>query len=165
MDPKRIKTPESALRSLMDRCAKCETATGDALRTLARWGIEPTEQQCILQKLIEEGYIDNRRYAAAFVREKMNLSRWGRYKIEAALRMKRVDKEAIAEAMTQVEPDALQAKLEDQLRRKLRSVKAKNAYDLRGKLLRFGTSLGFDYSAVCEAIERITPDPEEEREE
>ena len=49
----------------------------------------------------------------------------------------------------------MSGKLEEQLRRKMRTVKAKNSYDLRTKLLRYGAGLGFDFSEVSDLVERL----------
>jgi hypothetical protein len=40
-------------------------------------------------------------------------------------------------------------------------VKAKSAYELRGKLLRYGLGLGYDYDVVTQAIEKVCADAEE----
>ena len=37
----------------------------------------------------------------------------------------------------------------------MRTVKAKNSYDLRTKLLRYGAGLGFDFSEVSDLVERL----------
>ena len=83
---KREKTIEEALASLMRLCARAERSSGDALRLMNNWGIKKEAQNSILQRLTSERFIDDKRYAEAFVREKMALSAWGRYKIIAALK-------------------------------------------------------------------------------
>lgn len=145
---------------MMNLCARSEKSTGDARRLLLRWGVEPTEHEKIIRKLESEKYIDDRRYAAAFVREKLNLSGWGIYKIKSALRAKQVAEAVIDEAMGEVDNEAIGVRLEDQLRRKMRSVKATNSHDLRAKLIRFGMSRGFDFDRVCETTDRVLRDSE-----
>lgn len=155
MEPKVTKTPEQALRMLMNRCAKAECCLFDVRRSMSRWAIDKADQQRIVDRLVSEKFIDERRYAAAYVREKVNLSRWGIYKIRAALRAKCIDELVITESLGEVDPERLTDKLDDLLRRKRRSVRAANDYQLRGKLLRYGTSLGYDFESVNDAIGRI----------
>ena len=89
------------------------------------------------------------------MREKATLSRWGSYKIRSGLRTKQISEETIAEAVAQLDAHDMSGKLEEQLRRKMRTVKAKNSYDLRTKLLRYGAGLGFDFSEVNDLVERL----------
>lgn len=149
------KSPEQALNLLMNRCAKSETCTSDARKALYRWQVPVESHQTILDQLTAQKFIDDSRYAAAYVREKATLSRWGSYKIRAALRAKQIDEETVNEALAQLEEHDMMGKLEEQLRRKLRTVKAKNAYDLKNKLLRYGVGLGFDFSDVSDQIEQL----------
>lgn len=149
------KSPEQALKLLMNRCAKSETCTSDARKALYRWQVPVESHQTILDQLTAQKFIDDSRYAAAYVREKATLSRWGSYKIRAALRAKQIDEETVNEALAQLEEHDMAGKLEEQLRRKLRTVKAKNAYDLKNKLLRYGVGLGFDFSDVSDQIEQL----------
>lgn len=149
------KSPEQALNLLMNRCAKSETCTSDARKALYRWQVPVESHQTILDQLTAQKFIDDSRYAAAYVREKATLSRWGSYKIRAALRAKQIDEETVNEALAQLEEHDMTGKLEEQLRRKLRTIKAKNAYDLKNKLLRYGVGLGFDFSDVSDQIEQL----------
>ena len=74
---KRAKTADEAFASLMRLCARAERSSGDALRLMQNWGVAKEEQYRVLQRLQSERFIDDRRYAEAFVREKCNLSAWG----------------------------------------------------------------------------------------
>lgn len=145
---------------LMDRCAKSEVAVSDARRSLVRWGIAAADSQRIVDTLLRERFIDERRYAGAYVREKVRLSRWGIYKIRASLRAKQVPETLIEEALAQADPQFMRGKLEEQLRRKMKTVKARNGYELRGKLLRYGTGLGFDFETVGDLVDRLVGEQE-----
>ena len=95
------------------------------------------------------------RYAEAYVREKLNLSRWGVRKIRAALKAKRIPEQTIDEALAQADPHKLGSKLEESLRRKMQGIRTASDYQMRGKLLRYGAGLGFDYDEVSDAIDRL----------
>ena len=140
----------------MNRCAKSETCTADARKALYRWQIPAEAHQSIIDQLTSLKFIDDSRYATAYVREKASLSRWGEYKIRAGLRNKQIDEETINAALSQLEEHDMTGKLEEQLRRKMRTIKAKNTYDLKNKLLRYGVGLGFDFSDVNDLIDQLT---------
>lgn len=150
----RTKSPEEATASLMRLCARAEKCSGDALRLMRRWGVAAEEAQKVLQRLVSERFIDDRRYAEAFVREKSRLSGWGEVKIAATLRTKGIKSDIIATAMAQMEGVDSGEKLLSQLRRKTQSIKYKDAYDLKAKLVRFALSRGFTYDDVLPAVER-----------
>ena len=158
---KREKTPEQALRSLMNLCVKAERSEFDVRRLLERWGIAAEERQRIVDTLVRERFVDDRRYAEAYVREKVRFSGWGRFKIRAALRAKRIDESIIEEALGQVDGASMREKLEHRLQMKMARTKARDEYDLRGKLIRYGTGLGFDTDTVLEVVEDLLAERKE----
>ncbi len=122
---------------------------------MARWGVEPSAREEILERLLKEKFIDDERFATAYIREKINLSGWGERKIAASLRAKGVAKEIFAPLLEELDRESLAERLAAKLKRKASTVKGENAYQKRGKLLRYGLSLGYDYQMVTEAIEQI----------
>ena len=151
------KTAQQALQSLMRLCARSEKSTGDALRLMRTWGVPEAEQRGVLDKLLTNRYIDNRRYAEAYTREKSNLAGWGERKIAMQLRLKGVERETISAVLAELmTDDGKQERLRDKLERKLRSIKATNDYELRGKLLRYALGLGYDYDVAIDVVEEVT---------
>ena len=159
---RRTKTPEQALTALMRLCARAEKSTGDARRLMRDWGVDERAQEEVLRKLTEQRFIDDVRFAEAFVREKVNLSGWGAYKIRAALSRKGIDRQTIDRALAGVDPAQNAERLRQQLARKMRSVKAATAYELKTKLMRYGLSLGFDYESVSDAVNAMIKNTDEE---
>ena len=158
---KRTKTPEQALASLMNLAAKSEKCSADALRLMRGWGVAEGDAQRVLQRLISERFIDDSRYAAAFVREKINLSGWGAYKIAAALRRKGIDGATIAAAMAENGDVDMSDRLMQLLERKVRIAKAKNSSDLRAKLFRYAAGQGDDFSTIKRCVERVVKGEEQ----
>lgn len=153
---RKTKTAQQALQSLMRLCSRSEKSTGDALRLMRTWGVPEAEQRGVLDKLIADRYIDNRRYAEAYTREKSQLAGWGERKIAMQLRLKGVEREAISAVLAELmADDSMAERLHEKLTKKLRTVKAANDYELRGKLLRYALGLGYDYDMAVEAVERV----------
>ena len=159
---KRTKTPEQALASLMRLAARAERSSGDAMRLMSRWEVEPSRRQEVLRKLVEMKFIDDRRYAEAFVRDKMRFSGWGAYKIRAALRAKGIDAAIIDDALAQNDDGNTGDRLRGLLERKMRSVKYATPYELKTKLMRYGASLGYDFETVADAVAQTVRNTEEE---
>ena len=147
------KTAQQALQSLMRLCARSEKSSGDALRLMQQWQVPQSERQGVLDKLLKDRFIDDGRYAEAYVREKSCLSGWGARKIAMQLRQKSVNQSVIAEALKQLDSDTELPRLVEKLRRKARTTKYSSDYELRGKLLRYALSLGFDYDLAQRAVE------------
>ena len=155
MNAPKTKGFDEALNALMARCARAETCVFDARRLMSRWGVPAPEQEDILTRLLRDRFIDEERYAGAFVRDKLNFSRWGARKIAEALYQKRIPAPLVRQAMEQAEGVATADRLVLDLRRKNSTIKEENPYKRREKLLRFGTSRGYEYETVVEAIERV----------
>ena len=152
---KRTKTPEQALASLQRLCARAERSSGDALRLMATWEVDKSRRYEVLQKLISDKVIDDRRYAEAFVREKTSLSAWGEYKIRAALRRKGIDEKIINAALGDIDSETNIERLTQRLARKVKSIKYETPYQLKTKLLRYGLSLGFQMEQVMASVEQV----------
>lgn len=152
------KSAEQALAALMRLCARSEKSSGDALRLMRTWEVAEGARQSVLQKLIDQRFIDDRRYAEAYTREKSSLAGWGKRKIALQLKQKGVSRDIVDEVLASLNTDEQSERLADKLRRKMRSTKASNQYELRGKLLRYALSLGYDYDMATSAIDGIISD-------
>ncbi|MBR2428810.1 MAG: RecX family transcriptional regulator [Alistipes sp.] len=152
---RKTKSAQQALQALMRLCSRAEKSTGDAMRLMRTWGVPEAERQGVVDTLIAQRFISNRRYAEAYAREKSSLAGWGPKKIAMQLRAKGVEREIITEVISQYDYDTHRERLTERLRRKLRTTKAASEYELRGKLLRYALSLGYDYDTAMASIESI----------
>lgn len=158
----KTKTPQQALQSLMRMCARSERSSGDALRLMKRWGLADEDARKVLARLQAERFIDDARFAEAFVRDKLNLSGWGAYKIKMTLRTKGVSKEIIDEVVAPMFAETNMAeRLEEIMRRRMRTLRYKSAYDAKTKLIRFAASRGYDLDEAVECALKIVGDVEE----
>ncbi len=153
---KKSKSAEQALQSLMRECARTERSSGDALRLMKRWGLSDEDAAKVLARLQAERFIDDSRYAEAFVRDKLNLSGWGAYKIKMALRTKGVSKDIIEEVVAPMLAETdMTERLEEIMRRRMRTLKYSSSYDAKTKLIRFAASRGYDMEQAIECASRI----------
>ena len=157
---KRGKTPDEALAALMRLCARAEKSEGDARRLMRGWGVAEKDAEQVLARLVRDRFIDDSRYAEAFVREKLRLSGWGEYKIRTALQRKRIDRALIDAALAEADRSGMDERLRRQLERKARTAKYTTQYELKTKLIRYGLSLGYDYETVVEAASGLVTDTE-----
>lgn len=159
MQTKRTKTAQQALQSLMRECARSERSSGDALRLMKRWGLSDEDAQRVLARLQADRFIDDGRYAEAFVRDKLNLSGWGAFKIKSALRAKGVSNDIIEEVVSpMLEATDMAERLEEIMLRRMRTLKYKSPYDAKTKLIRFAASRGYNMEEAIESASRVVKD-------
>jgi regulatory protein len=135
---------DTALKKAMALCAGREMCRSEIRQKLTSWSVQESDTERIIAKLVKEKFIDEERYSSAFVRDKFRYNKWGKVKIISALKMKNIPGEIINNAVGSIDEETYMTALRDMISSQRRKVKAKNQYDLKGKLLRFGLSRGFE---------------------
>ena len=145
-------TADEILYKLAAKCSTSEQCLSDVESKLAKYDLTEEERTRILRHLVEEKYIDDRRYAEAFVRDKYRFNKWGRIKIAQGLRMKGIDSKTISTAMKAIDEAEYLDILRDLIKAKRKSTRGKNDYEINGKLVRFATGRGFEYAAIRQCM-------------
>lgn len=156
--PKRTYTEAQLLQRMAALCSRAEYCEADIVAKLQAADASEEAISRIMARLIGEHFIDNHRYALAFVHDKSEFSGWGRRKIEFALHRKGIEQSIISEALDTLNNSATEEQLRQLLKQKNKSINAPNAYTRRGKLIRFALSRGFDMAI----IQKCLPDSDEE---
>lgn len=146
-------TPQQAVARLESICARAEHCTSEVLQKLYSWKLSVDVSRKIISHLQRNRYIDDRRYALAYARDKFMFSRWGRLKITQGLMAKRINRDFIAEVVDEaINEDDYRETLIDLLRHKARTIADVDGYELRLRLLKFGVSRGFEAAVVSSVI-------------
>lgn len=149
-----VKDPLKVADRMMALCSRREYCRKDILKkVMTALDGDVAKAQEVVGKLVEERYVDDRRYAAAFARDKASIAGWGAAKIRYMLAAKGVDREIIASALEEVDVSRADARLEKLMENKARSLK--DDPQRRIKLLRFGVGRGYAYEEVSSMIDRI----------
>ena len=157
---KKEMTEQEAFLQLAALCAQAEHCEQEMRDKLKRWGIDESAQDHIIERLIRERYIDNERYARAFVKDKIRYNKWGRRKVQQALWLKRIDKDIQQRVLDEIDDQEYLSVLRPLLKQKRRSVKAESDYELNQKLVRFALGRGFTFDIIRQCL-----DVDEEMEE
>ena len=145
-------TTDEILYRLAAKCSVSEQCLSDIEAKLSRYDLTEEERTRILRHLVEEKYVDDRRYAEAYVKDKYRFNKWGRIKIAQGLRMKGIDNETIKSAMEAIDEEEYQEILRDLIKAKRRSTRGSSEYEINGKLIRFATGRGFEFAAIRECL-------------
>ena len=143
---------EQGLQRAAALCSQSECCVADITEKLLRWGISREDSNRIVDRLIDEKYIDESRYAIAYVRDKVRFSHWGRVKIKSMLRMLRISEPDISNAFDLFDEDEYLAVLEGVIETKRRSLPEADSYASRVKLIRFALQRGFEMHEITKFI-------------
>jgi len=135
---------KTALTRAMSLCAGNEHCSSEMHTRLESWGLNSEDAGRIIDSLVKENFINDKRYAEAFVSDKFRHNKWGRVKIAALLRARRLPPELIASALETLIEDHYRQTLREILASHRRVTRAKSPFEMKGKLLRFGLSRGFE---------------------
>jgi regulatory protein len=109
---------EQALQKLKHFCGYQERSHQEAKEKLYSFGLRKRDVEEAMSQLIEEGYLNEERFAIEFAGGKFRIKQWGRVKIAYALKQKRVSAYCIAKAMDQIDEEHYQRVLEKLAQRK-----------------------------------------------
>ncbi len=145
-------TADEILYKLAAKCSVSEQCLNDIEAKLSRYDLTEEERTHILRHLVEEEYIDDQRYAEAYVKDKYRFNKWGRIKISQGLRMKGIDNETIKSAMEAIDEEEYLGILRDLIKAKRKSTRGASEFEINGKLIRFATGRGFEFAAIRECL-------------
>jgi len=145
-------TEQGAYLQLAQLCARSEHCQHDMLEKMRRWEMSDEAQAHVMQRLISERYVDDERYARAFVRDKILYNKWGRRKVEQALWQKHIDDDIRQRVLDEVDDEEYVNVLRPLLKQKRRTLKATSDYELNQKLVRFALSRGFTYDVIRQSL-------------
>ena len=146
-------TEQEAYLQLATLCAQAEHCEQEMRDKMKRWEIDETAQNRIIDRLVKERYIDNERYARAFVKDKIRYNKWGRRKVQQALWMKRIDNDIQQRVLDEIDDKEYLDVLRPLLKQKRKSTKAANDYELNQKLVRFALGRGFTFDIIRQCLE------------
>ena len=135
------------------RCSQKEYCRSEITQKLRTKGATPAEIEALLKRLEAERYIDEERYARAFVSDKFRFDHWGRIKIAYALRQKGIDTNTIDDALAQIDDADYRRSLADFIALRRRTTKADSTYALNQKIARAAITRGFEPQMVFDALD------------
>jgi len=148
-----MKTEQEAYLTLAALCARSEHCQWEMLEKMRRWELDDAAQARVMARLVKERYVDDERYARAFVKDKVRYNKWGRRKVEQALWQKRIDDDIRERVLDEVDEEEYLNVLRPLLKQKRKSIKAGNDYELNQKLVRFALGRGFTYDIIRQCID------------
>lgn len=146
-------TEQEAFLQLAALCAQAEHCEQEMRDKLKRWELDTAAADRIIARLQKERYIDDARYARAFVKDKIRYNKWGRRKVEQALWQKRIANDIRQQVLGEIDENEYLDVLRPLLKQKRRTTKAENDYALNQKLVRFALGRGFTFDLIRQCLD------------
>ena len=146
-------TEQEAYLQLAALCAQAEHCQQEMRDKMRRWELDETVQNRIIDRLIKERYVDDERYARAFVKDKIRYNKWGRRKVQQALWQKHIDTDIQQRVLDEIDEKEYLDILRPLLKQKRKSIKAESDYELNQKLVRFALGRGFGFDIIRQCLD------------
>jgi regulatory protein len=159
------KTEQEAYLQLTALCAQAEHCQQEMRDKMKRWDIDPAVQDRIITRLVKERYVDDERYARAFVKDKIRYNKWGRRKVQQGLWLKHIDADIQERVLSEVDDSEYLSILRPLLKQKAKGIRAENDYERNQKLVRFALGRGFTFDIIRQCLnvdEDMNPEDDED---
>ena len=141
---------DAILKKVLHYCAYQDRCTQEVRMKLATFDMPDSEKDKIVKLLVDEGYLDDERYASTFVRSKIHLKKWGVNKIRMALKIKGIGDEIIANALSEIDPEIYREELIKVL--KAKKINESDPYKRKAKLAQYAMQKGYEPRLVWDVI-------------
>ena len=155
------KTEQEAFLTLAALCAQAEHCQWEMTEKMRRWELPEEAQARIMERLTKERYVDDERFARAFIKDKIHYNKWGRRKVEQALWQKHIAEDIRQQTLDEVSNEEYLDVLKPLIKQKRKTIKAKNNYEMNQKLMRFALSRGFTFDIIRQCIDVEDTDEDE----
>lgn len=149
-----IVTTFQALEKLQKYCVYSDRSQFDARKKLKEWQIEETPAESIIATLIEDGFLNDERYAISFASGKLRINHWGKVKIKFALRQHQISERCINNALRALDLDEY-AQIAEKIARQKYTQTSGTATVRKFKTIQFLFGRGFEAELSNEIVNLI----------
>lgn len=134
----------------MTYCSHSEKCITDLQHKFKLWDVPESYWESIIETLISEGFIDESRYASAFVNDKIKFNSWGKQKVRYHLVQKGLASSVISACLSDF-PDDEYYTIAHRLVAKKHQLLSGDA-QMYNKIVRYMAGKGFEYELVSHII-------------
>ena len=149
-------TPKQAKVKIAKFCTYQERCHQEVSDKLFSYGLLPNDVEEIIYELIQEDFINEERFAKAFVRGKFNYKKWGRIKITQELKKRKISKYCINKGLAEINDEKYQTVLTEILIKKIAKQTEKKVYQKNYKAVQFAMSKGFESELAWSIVKSTT---------
>lgn len=153
-EEKKKYTLAEAGEKIRSYCAYRERSQYEVRSKLYDYGLYTDAVNEIIAALIQENFLNEERFARAFVRGKFSIKKWGRIKIRQALFPHQLSDYILNRAFAEIDEDEYLKTLEEIIAKKSKQVSLKNEFQRKGKIAQYAISRGFEPELVWETLKK-----------
>ena len=155
MERKNIGT-EKALQKIKHFCSYQERNHQEVKEKLYSFGLYKMDVEMLLSQMIEENYLNEERFAIAFVGGRFRIKKWGRVKIRYELKQKRISDYCIKIGLASIAEEDYIKTLQKLFTEKKTSLKLeKNIFIKKQKIQSFLMQRGFEPQLISGLIQQM----------
>ena len=132
-------------------CAYQERSPAEVLERLREWQVRGEDAAWVVNRLQEENFLDEARFARSFAGGKFRVKRWGRVKIRHELRLHGLSEPLVRLGLQEINEADYRRTLLDLLAKKNAALRDEDPIARRQKLIRFGLAKGYENELVWQA--------------
>jgi regulatory protein len=143
---------KAALAKAEHYCAYQERSQYEIRNKLYEWGLYSTDVENIITELILTNFLNEERFAKAYVSGKFNINKWGKIKIKQGLKLKKVPDKMITRALNGIDLDDYLSVLQECAEKKLRTITEKEPFKRKYKLITYLLTRGFENNLILDVL-------------
>lgn len=151
-DQKKVYNIDEAREKIRAFCAYRERSHREVSDKLFEYGFYEDSRNHLISELIQENFLNEERFARAYVRGKFRIKHWGRKKIEQGLYYHQLSDYVMRKAFSEIPEDEYQQTLEQVIEKSWRNTRLKDAFKRKGKVASYAIRRGFEPELVWEVL-------------
>jgi len=152
---KQALSPEQALQKARHYCGYQERCHSEAQEKLYSFGLRKQQVEAALATLIEEGYLNEERFAIQYAGGHFRLKQWGKVRIRYQLKQKHVSDYCIKKALAAIDEEEYSQTLARLAEQKWESLKEEeNVLTRKQKLQSFLQQKGYEIDLIKAVAEK-----------
>ena len=152
MIPSKTYTVDEAQKVLENYCAYQERCHKEVQLKLKKMSMIPEAMDKIIVHLIEHNYLNEERFAKAFVRGKFRIKKWGKNRLVRELKFREVSKYSIDSGLSEINPEEYLEVLDELVKKRIAQVKERNLYKKKRKVADYLLYRGWESNLIYEKL-------------
>ena len=143
--------------AILHYCKYQERCHWEVRNKLYELGCTTPEVEQHITQLIEQGVLNEERFAKLYAGGKFRMMHWGKEKIKQQLKLRKISDYCIRKAMLEIDPEQYEAKLNRLATKKhTELVKEKSKQAWKMKLYRYLIQKGYERDLVADIVKELT---------
>ncbi|AUS05399.1 regulatory protein RecX [Pseudotamlana carrageenivorans] len=157
MESKKTHTVQEATKKLEHFCAYQERCHKEVRKKLEAMFMIPEAIDVIIVHLLDHNFLNEERFAKAFVRGKFNIKHWGRRRLTAELKQRDISKFNINQALAEIDDHDYLTLFSELAENRANVIKEVNTYKKRKKFIDYFLYRGWESHLVYEKAYELIP--------